>query len=198
MNLVAWCHHYETLAWYHNDEVVVRAVCEFMSLAHAQFSVSPLRRGTNENGWRASSGPCVRVSEGTHVHAAVRWWLLAERRGSDDLQVPEGWEAGSWCVGPLSFPCFWFMFPLTTAVCQTLAHEPAQIQTTTHPMSISELDSLSPAVWVCAWVWVVVSEMSWDQSDTLQRPSWPNFLCLTRFGNKTRNGIQMGPPKKYL
>lgn len=201
MNLVAWCHHYETLAWYQDDEVIARAVCEFMSLAHAQFSVSPLRRATNENGWRASSGPCVRVSEGTHVHAAVSWWLLAERRGSDDLQVPEreglGGEAGSQYVGPIRFPCVWFMFPLTTAVCQTLSHEPAQIQTATHQMSISKLDALSPAVWVCAWVWVVVSATAFH----VVRQKWyPAEAKLTKFSlsdsrsvYKRRNGIQMPP-----
>lgn len=166
-----------------------------MSLAHAQFTVSPLQRGTNENGWRASSGPCVRMSEGTHVHTAISWWLLAERRGSDDLQVLGA--VGPGCARSTSFPCFWFMFPLTNAVRQTHSHEPAQIQTTTHQMSISELDSLIPAVWVCVWVggwwWSPRRRsMSWEKSDVQQRPRFPDFLCLTRFSlHERRNRIKM-------
>lgn len=41
MNLVAWCHHYETLAWYHNDEVIAKRcvslwVWHTLSLASAR------------------------------------------------------------------------------------------------------------------------------------------------------------------
>lgn len=60
--MVAWCHHSETLVWYHNYEVMAGGCrCRFMTLAHAQFTVSRLQQGTNENGWSASSYPCVYV-----------------------------------------------------------------------------------------------------------------------------------------
>lgn len=36
-------------------------MCKFMSLAHAQVTVSRLQQGPNENGWPASSDPCVCV-----------------------------------------------------------------------------------------------------------------------------------------
>lgn len=36
-------------------------MCKFMTLAHAQFTVSGLQQGPNENGWPASSDPCVCV-----------------------------------------------------------------------------------------------------------------------------------------
>lgn len=202
MNLVAWCHHFETLAWYHDDEVIARAACEFMSLAHAQFTVSLLQRGTNENGWRASSGPCVHVSEGTHVHAAISWWLLAERRGSDDPPGTAGGRGKGWCVRSTSFACFWFMFPLTNAVRQTLSHEPVQIQTTTHQMSISELDSLIPAVWVseCVGGWLVVVSPTafhvmrekWWAKKKNKKTGFANYLtCFLLHG--IINRIKMAP-----
>lgn len=72
-------------------------VCRFTTLAHAQFTVSRLQRGTNENGWPASSSPCVPLcardththTQSAHVHALINWWLLAERGRCKSSHTPE-------------------------------------------------------------------------------------------------------------
>lgn len=175
MNLVAWCHHYETLAWYHNDEVIARAGCEFMGLARAQFSVSPLRRDTNENGWRASSGLCVRLSEGTHVRAAVSWWLWAEQWGSGDLQVPEWelWGPSPWGPQVSHVSDSGFHWPMPS-VRRSVMSESRSRRPLIRWVSVSWTHLFLPCE--CVWVGVHVCwwslrqrSTSWDNRDVQQK-----------------------------